>query len=131
MIGHIIINVIDFSISEIFYNTLLQEVGFVEDWKSDEEDSALKSYHHKEQNISLMIRYDKKSTIESFVRNPWLDHLCLKVKSREHVDKIHEIVKTLWSTITRNPQDYPHYTENYYAFYFRDPSWIPLEIAYI
>jgi hypothetical protein len=70
MIGHIIFNVIDFNLSEVFYDTLLHEIGFIDDWKSDGDDSIVKSYHHTKQNSNIMIRCDKKSKIELFVRNP-------------------------------------------------------------
>lgn len=41
------------------------------------------------------------------------------------------MIKELGAEITREPKEYPEYTDKYYAFYFRDPDGIPLEIAMI
>ncbi|NQX84978.1 MAG: VOC family protein [Flavobacteriaceae bacterium] len=50
------------------------------------------------------------------------------MKSETEVDNVYELIKSLNATITREPKYYPKYTDTYYAFYFRDPNGIPLEI---
>ena len=77
-----------------------------------------------------MIKQEIWETSKGFVRNVWLDHLAFYVKSSKKVDEIYKIVTTLGYKITRQPNEYPEYSEWYYAFYFRDPNGIPLEVFY-
>lgn len=129
MLAHIILNVKDFAESEKFYDMLLPPLG----WKflrtEDEDAYAIKAYW-SDQWCDFMIRYDKKTPVQDFVRNVGLDHICLKAKSKESIDSFHSMVESMWVKITRSPAHYPDYSDIYYAFYFRDPSGIPLEVAY-
>jgi catechol 2,3-dioxygenase-like lactoylglutathione lyase family enzyme len=127
VIAHIILNVKDFAESEPFYDLVLGQIGFVSDYKEEDEHGAVKSYRKNEHN--LWIKYDKAADHHEFVRDVGLDHIALWAKSREQVDRIYEKVKTWNVKITRPPRAYPEYTEQYYAFYFRDPNGIPLEIC--
>ena len=77
-----------------------------------------------------MIQQDTTKQPESFVRNVWVDHFCFYTWSKESVDQLYNVIKALWTTITREPRDYPEYSNPYYAFYFRDPDGIPLEVAF-
>lgn len=125
-IGHIILNVKDFCKSEKFYDSLLLNLGFKVEHTDEGDYGKMKSYRQGEHN--LWIRYDKKKPSESFVRNVGLDHLAFEVKKNEEVDKIYQLVDKLNVKITRIPREYPEYTETYYAFFFRDPDGIPLEV---
>ena len=91
-----------------------------------EASGKMKSYKQGEHN--LWIRFDQKKESEQFVRDVGLDHLAFELKSEKEVDEIHELIKKLDVKITREPKKYPQYTETYYAFYFRDPNGIPLEV---
>lgn len=129
MLAHIILNVKDFAESEKFYDMLLPPLGWKIRRAEDEEECIIKSYGD-DQQCNLMIRYDKKNLAQDFIRNVGLDHICFKVKQKETIDSLHEMIKSSWVKITRSPEHYPDYSPIYYAFYFRDPSGIPLEIAY-
>ena len=126
IIGHIILNVKDFVESELFYDSLLQVLGFEIDHSDTGEWGKMKSYKQGEHN--LWIRYDSKKDSKEFVRDVGLEHLAFEVKNENEVDEIFEIVKKLDVQITREPKKYPEYTETYYAFFFRDPNDIPLEV---
>lgn len=126
IIGHIILNVKDFNESELFYDKLLTKIGFRIDHIDKNDFSKMKSYKQGEHN--LWIRFDEKKNSESFVRNVGLDHLAFELKSQSEVNEVYELVEKLNVRITRKPKKYPEYTETYYAFYFRDPNGIPLEI---
>jgi len=125
-IGHIILNVKDFNQSELFYDRLLLGIGFKVDHVDEGDYGKMKSY--KQGGHNLWIRFDKQNKSETFVRNVGLDHLAFEVKSKSEVDNIFNLVKELDVKITREPRMYPVYTSKYYAFYFRDPNGIPLEI---
>ena len=126
IIGHIILNVKNFNDSELFYDKILTEMGFEIDYVSEGDFAIMKSYKQGEHN--LYIRFDRTKKSEEFVRNVGLDHLAFELKSETEVDKIYELIKKLNVKITREPKKYPEYTESYYAFYFRDPNGIPLEV---
>ena len=126
IIGHIILNVKEFNESELFYDKILTEMGFEIEYISEGDFVIMKSYKQGEHN--LYIRFDRTKKREEFVRNVGLDHLAFELNSETEVDKIYELVKKLNVKITREPKKYPEYTESYYAFYFRDPNGIPLEV---
>jgi catechol-2,3-dioxygenase len=126
IIGHIILNVKDFDESELFYDKLLTQIGFMIDHIDEGDFGKVKSYRQGEHN--LWIRFDRQKESEKFVRNVGLDHIAFELKSKPDVDKIYELIKKLNVKITREPKKYPEYTETYYAFYFRDPNGIPLEV---
>jgi len=125
-IGHIILNVKHFGKSETFYDKLMTELGFKIVFKINENEYALVSYNQGEH--TLWIRCDKKAEHNEFVRDVGLDHLAFLVNSQNDVDCLFEIVRNLDVKITRQPKNYPEYTDTYYAFYFRDPDGVPLEI---
>lgn len=127
-IGHIILNVKDFPISEKFYDELMQKLGFRIDHQDENEECILKSYMCSEHN--LWIRFSKVDESKNFVRNVGLDHLAFLVESKTNVVETYELIKKLNVKITRKPKAYPEYTETYFAFFFRDPNEIPLEIYY-
>ena len=126
IIGHIILNVKDWSESELFYDKLLTNIGFEIDHVDKGDFGEMKSYKQGEHN--LWIRYDKQKKSDQFVRDVGLDHLAFELKSKTEVDKVYLLIKELNGKITREPKNYPEYTDTYYAFYFRDPNGIPLEI---
>ncbi|WP_033956917.1 VOC family protein [Psychroserpens jangbogonensis] len=126
IIGHIIFNVKEFNDSELFYDKLLTEMGFEIDHVTEGDLGTMKSYKQGEHN--LYIRYDRAKTSEKFVRNVGLDHLAFELNSETEVDKIYELITKLNVKITHEPKKYPEYSESYYAFYFRDPNGIPLEV---
>ena len=127
-IGHLILSVSDWDKSAVFYDKLLTTMGFEkrldhigEDWGS------IRSYHQGEHGV--YIQHNADTEYKEFVRNPGIDHLAFRVDNRAEVEELHELVKTLEVKITREPHEYPEYTPKYYAFYFRDPDGIPLEVS--
>jgi catechol 2,3-dioxygenase-like lactoylglutathione lyase family enzyme len=126
-IGHIILNVSNFEISEAFYDRILLKIGFQSDHRELTTDFAIKSYRLNEHN--LWIRWDGSKIHEPFVRDVGLDHIAFFVDSKQVVDEMYEELKSTNTRITRPPAHYPEYSPEYYAFYFRDPDEVPLEIG--
>ena len=127
-IAHIMLNVSDFLRSETFYDRLLFRLGFSTNYREEAEDVAVKSYTLNEHNI--WIKSDRSSPHLPFVRDSGLDHLAFAARSKTEVDKMYEVLRDANVSITHPPAFYPEYSPNYYAFYFRDPDGIPLEVAY-
>ena len=127
-IGHIVLNVSNFETSEEFYDRVLLEIGFVADYREQGPEWAAKSYRLNEHNI--WIKWDADRLYQPFVRYVGLDHLALFVDSKKDVDRMYEDLQSANIRITRPPSNYPEYSPEYYAFYFRDPDDIPLEIAF-
>jgi catechol 2,3-dioxygenase-like lactoylglutathione lyase family enzyme len=129
MIAHIIINIRDFKESEIFYDSILYRIGFTSDYIEDDEKGSIKSY--RKQTHNFWIKYNSESEHHEFVRDVGLDHIAFSVESKIEIDEIYNLVRTLNVKITREPREYPEYSDNYYAFYLRDPNGIPIEICYM
>jgi catechol 2,3-dioxygenase-like lactoylglutathione lyase family enzyme len=127
-IGHIILNVSNFEISEAFYDRILLKIGFISDHREETTDFAIKSYRLNEHNI--WIRWDAGNIHQPFVRDVGLDHIALFVDSKPEVDEMYAELKSSNARITRPPAHYPEYSPEYYAFYFRDPDEVPLEIGF-
>lgn len=130
MIWHLVLSVTNFERSEVFYDSLMQQCGRHVRWTEDHEECIIKSYGLEWYPTAVMIRKDKVYESQTFIRYPWLDHLCLQVKSRKLVDSVYESLIQQWYVTTTTPKAYPEYSEVYYAFSFRDPDGIPLEVAY-
>lgn len=126
IIGHIILNVKDFSESEDFYDTLMSKLGFHIDHFDQGDFGKMKSYKQGEHN--LWIRFDKNKESQPFIRDIGLDHLAFELQTEDEVDEIYDLIKQLHVNITREPRKYAEYTDTYYAFYFRDPNGVPLEV---
>lgn len=127
-IAHIMLNVSDFLRSEEFYDRLLLRLGFSPNYREVGNDVAVKSYILNEHNI--WIKSDRDAPHQSFVRDTGLDHLALAARSKSEVDELYETLRQANVNITRPPMHYPEYSPDYYAFYFRDPDGIPLEVSY-
>ena len=128
-IGHIILSVSDWSKSQAFYDPLMSALGFEIGLDDSGDWGGIRAYRQGEHGVYIYHEADKE--YREFERFPGLNHIAFKVESREDVDELYKLVQTLGVKITKSPQEYPDYTERYYAFYFRDPDGIPLEVAFI
>ncbi len=126
IIGHIILNVQNYKESETFYDCLMKELGFKIEHTDAGDWGKMKSYRQGDHN--LWIRFDAQKESQEFVRDVGLDHLAFEVHTQQEVDIIFKLIQTLNVKITRTPRLYPEYTNTYYAFFFRDPNGIPLEV---
>jgi catechol 2,3-dioxygenase-like lactoylglutathione lyase family enzyme len=125
-IGHITLSVSDFDRSEKFYDAIMPLMGFTKTHKDTDGWGAMKLYAQGEHN--LWIRWDNRREHQKFVRDAGLDHLAFMVETENQVNEIYVIVQSFGVDITRTPEKFPEYSNTYYAFYFRDPDGIPLEV---
>ncbi len=69
---------------------------------------------------------------ERFVqRRVGLHHLCLRARSREQVDELHEFLKELGATIVHPPEQQDGFAPGYYSLLFEDPDGIRIEVNYV
>ena len=131
MIAHIVLNVQNFSRSEAFYDRLLPDLGYSGNYCEEGDGYSAKCYRQEASpSPDLLIKCEASAEHKVFVREIGLDHLAFKAESRDAVDLIFKKLSLAGVTITRPPAQYPEYSADYYAFYFRDPDGIPLEVAY-
>ena len=63
--------------------------------------------------------------------NVGLHHFCLRARSREDVDAIHQHAVSLDANIVHPPEDGNEFAPGYYSVLFEDPDGIRIEINYI
>lgn len=120
-LGHMRIAVSDFDASQKFYDTLLTKLGYrkvsEKGWVGGE-------------GFGIWIMQAAHPEHRYVFESPGLHHLCLKVETKEEVDRMHDFLLASGVFIVAPPQEYPQYTQDYYAVFFSDPDGIELEIAY-
>lgn len=62
--------------------------------------------------------------------SPGLHHLAWTAGSREDVDRLHDLLRSINATILDAPADYPRYGPTYYAVFFADPDGLKLEYVF-
>lgn len=68
---------------------------------------------------------------DAFVqRRVGLHHLCFRAKSREDVDGIHEVARSLGAKIVHPPRE-DRWAPGYYSVLFEDPDGIRIEANYV
>lgn len=135
-IDHIHITVSDLERAERFYDRFLPLLGFdlkhKETTQVPEHEYRIIEYHHR--NFSFGIVNPRPVFRDETVnrRKPGaIHHIAFTVSARAEVDRLYERVREIGAVIVHPPQMYPEYCEDYYAFFFKDPEGIELEIVYL
>ena len=135
VIDHIHVTVADLERAEKFYDRLLPLLGF--DLANKERDAVpeheyrIVEYHSS--NFSFGIVSPRPAYKDERInrRKPGaLHHLAFRVDSCVEVDKLYLQVKALGAKIVHEPQLYPEYCKDYYAFFFKDSEGIEYEIVH-
>ena len=125
-IAHIQLTVSDFEACARFYGALLPqfEMSLVFD------DDEVKYWVGGRTAIAIT-RCAPEYRGERFVqRRVGLHHVCFRLRSREDVDTVHELVKKLEGKIVHPPEEGP-WAKGYYSLLFEDPDGIRLEVNYV
>ncbi len=123
-VDHIYLTVSDLGRSEIFYDKVMDLLGFKKGIAPIGGDTH---FHYFNQNLQISIRPARTgSTFDPYA--PGLHHLCLEVPSKEEVDQIFGALRDIGVMVTA-PSAYPEYAEDYYATFFQDPDGIRFEIV--
>lgn len=134
IIDHIYITVQDLDRAEQFYDNFLPVVGFDISLKGrytvPEHEYEAIEYRHI--NLTLAIVNQRKEYISDKVskrKAGAINHLAFRTSSKKDVDIAYNAIKQLSCTITHEPQYYPDYSKDYYAFFFKDSEGIEYEIV--
>jgi catechol 2,3-dioxygenase-like lactoylglutathione lyase family enzyme len=59
-----------------------------------------------------------------------LDHLCFRARSRQDIDDLYPVLRSIDADVVRPPQEGP-WAPGYYSLSFRDPEGIRLEVNHV
>lgn len=133
IIDHIHITVEDIDRAEQYYDALLPFLGF--DIAHKEHDAVpereyrITEYHSSALSIGLVSQREVFSAEKPSRRKAGaLHHVAFRVNSKEEVNELFEHIASIPSVVVREPQYYPEYCADYYAFFFKDSEGNELEI---
>ena len=135
-IDHIDLTVRDLDREEAFYDALLPLLGFDLANKGRGEEPGFEyravDYSHKAFSLTLVCPRPAFAEEEVCRRKPGsLHHLAFGAGSREEVDRLYALVKEIPGvSIVSSPKFWADYAPDYYAFFFKDPDGIKLEIVH-
>ena len=135
-IDHIDLTVRDLDREEAFYDTLLPLLGFdlANKGRGEEPPFEYRAVDYSHKALSLTLVCPRPAFAEETVcrRRPGsLHHLAFGAESREEVDRLYDLVKEIPGvTIVSPPRFWADYAPDYYAFFFKDPDGIKLEIVH-
>lgn len=135
VIDHIAVTVSDLSRAERFYDRLLPLLGFDLRCKTKDEvpEHAYRVVEYNHGNFSFAVVNPRRAYATDTVsrRRPGaVHHIAFRADSPGHVDALFGQVKETGARIVHPPQRYPEYSEEYYAFFFKDSENIEYEIVW-
>ena len=124
--AHVILTVSQFAAARAFYGRLLPALGMTPVCDTEE------LFYCVGARTAIGIQpaspaHDGDRFAQSRVG---LHHLCLRARSREDVDRLHELLRQIGATIIHSPQD-GTWAPGYYSVLFEDPDGIRLETNFV
>jgi catechol 2,3-dioxygenase-like lactoylglutathione lyase family enzyme len=121
--AHVILCVSDFGAARKFYERLLPALGMTPVCDTD------KLFYCVGARTAIGIQ--PADSGERFVQGRvGLHHLCLRARSREDIDRLHDLLREMGATIIHAPQD-GTWAPGYYSVLFEDPGGIRLEANFV
>jgi len=126
-IAHVQLTVSDMVRSRHFYDRLLHDTfGMTIQW-----DEPQAFYCIGGRTGIAISPVDEDLRDEHFhQRRVGLHHLCFRLRSREDVDSLYDILRDMSATIIHPPEDGP-WAPGYYSVLFEDPDGIRLEANFV
>lgn len=122
-IAHTFLTSSNFPAARAFYGKLLPLLGLVPVIDSDD------SYYCVGGRTALGIRAGRPD--KTFDQSHCgLHHLCLRMRSRDDVDELHQFLVDIGANIVHGPQE-DGWAPGYYSILFEDPDGIRLEVNYV
>ena len=125
-LSHIAFTVADLDRSAAFYDRVLGFLGY-ERWPAVDGQAKW-----KKPDVGIVLLYaalaDRKTRAHDRYA-PGLHHFSFHADSRDQVDALHDLLRTIAAPILDPPADYA-YTSGYYAVFFADPDGLKLELCY-
>ncbi|MEW5857841.1 MAG: VOC family protein [Cyanobacteriota bacterium] len=127
-VNHLALTVSDRAKSELFYDAILQFIGYQQVEKNDE----FIMWWSKDAGAILIYAANPDSANKVHDRySPGLHHLAFNADSREQVDNLYKLLFDLNATVLDPPAEYNHYAPGYYAVFFADPDGMKLELVHM
>ncbi|MGH7778891.1 MAG: VOC family protein [Candidatus Binataceae bacterium] len=123
-IDHVYLTVSDLARSEVFYDRVMEALGF---YKGDAPIGGEPHCHYYCPEFQITIRPAKAGTDRHDPYAPGLHHLCMRAPDNAAVDEAARILCALGVEID-GPRHCPEYAPDYYAMFFSDPDGIRLEV---
>ncbi|MBL4827844.1 MAG: VOC family protein [Spongiibacteraceae bacterium] len=129
-INHIALTVSDLDDALKFFKPFLEAFGYTVSEPSLYNETRLCVNVNMSNAIAINI-WEAKQQHQFKVYEPGLHHLALNAGSKEQVDEIHHLVKSLGAEILDGPDEFPFAHDGYYALYFLGPDKIKFEVVYM
>ena len=126
LVHHIDLTVTDKSRSRVFYDAVLgyrrsADYDHGSDW-----DRAGEPFH----SIGIIEARGDGANRTHDRYSPGLHHLAWTADSRDDVDALHDLLRSIGAEVLDPPADYPRYGPTYYAVFFADPDRLKLEFVF-
>ncbi len=123
-LDHVYLSVSNFPLSEKFYDSVMQSFGFK---KGNDPIDGEQHAHYFNREIQISLRPARtQKPYDSYA--PGLHHICLQVASRSEINVAAKSLKKLGVDVS-DPKEYPEYSDDYYAIFFKDPDGIRFELV--
>ncbi|GAO78873.1 VOC family protein [Sphingopyxis sp. C-1] len=129
LVHHIDLTVTDKSRSRVFYGAVLGFLGYRRSADYDhgsDWDHAGEPFH----SIGIIEARGDGANRTHDRYSPGLHHLAWTADSRDDVDALHDLLRSIGAEILDPPADYPRYGPTYYAVFFADPDGLKLEFVF-
>lgn len=135
VIDHLHVTVRDLRATEPFYDRLLPLFGYdlrlKEHTSIPEHEYESVEYHHRSLCLGFISPRTQFVNDRVHRRKPGaVHHIAFLAESKGEVDRLYQAVQSLGASIVAEPRLYPEYCPDYYAFFFKDPNGIKLEVVY-
>ncbi len=125
-IAHIALTVTDMKRSVPFYRRLLTGLGLTIVNETERHFYAVGC----RTGIAISASEEPYNNESFKQKHPGLHHFCLRARSREDVDEIHNIACEIGAKIIHGPQE-DGYAPGYYSVLFEDPDGIRIEANFV
>jgi catechol 2,3-dioxygenase-like lactoylglutathione lyase family enzyme len=123
-IGHIGLNVPDLEVARAYYDQLMPALGF-EPFLSTADQFAYRPAGGKPGTYLFVYPALEPS---SYSRDrAGLQHVAFMVPTPAAVNRVHDLVRALGSSVLHEPRTFPEYPPPYYATFWLDPFGFMLE----
>jgi catechol 2,3-dioxygenase-like lactoylglutathione lyase family enzyme len=124
--AHVMLTVSQFATARAFYGSLLPALGMTPVCDTE------KLFYCVGARTAIGIQpVDSEHNGDRFVQTRvGLHHLCLRARSREDVDRLHDLLRDIGATIIQPPQE-GTWAPGYYSVLFEDPDGIRLEVNFV
>jgi catechol 2,3-dioxygenase-like lactoylglutathione lyase family enzyme len=125
-IAHVMLTVSQFAAARAFYGKLLPTLGMTPVCDTD------KLFYCVGARTAIGIQpTGSGDNGDRFVQTRvGLHHLCFRARSREDVDRLHDLLRQIGATIIQPPQE-GSWAPGYYSVLFEDPDGIRLEANFV